>query len=185
MLNTILNADVWFENMLLGVRTPFFLHLFNWVTFFGNTIVVVAVTGIVGICLLLSQRFKAYAGGLAAAVIGASGASYILKILVGRARPSGLIPSAIETSFSFPSGHTTLAMTLYGFLAYLLCKLYPKNAAAIVTLATLVIFVIGFSRLYLGLHFPTDVLGGYLLGGLWLLIGIKITALLKRDAIVR
>ncbi|MDP2651866.1 MAG: phosphatase PAP2 family protein, partial [bacterium] len=178
MLSFILTADVWFENMLLSVRTPFFLQLFSIVTILGNTSVVIGVTGVTGLCLLFSKHDRAYVAGLATAVIGAASANYIMKILIERARPSGLIPSILETSSSFPSGHATLAVALYGFVAYLLCRLYPKNAVVIVTLATLVILAIGFSRLYLGVHFPTDVLAGYLLGGLWLILGIKITALL-------
>lgn len=185
MLGLILTADLWFENMLLGIRTLFFLHIFNGVTLFGNTVVVIGITGIVGMFLLFSKNYKSYAAGLFAAVIGAGATSYIMKTIIGRARPGGLIPSVVETSSSFPSGHATLAMALYGFIAFLLCKLYPKYTAAIVALATIIILAVGFSRLYLGVHFPSDVFAGYLLGGLCLLIGIKITALLKRNDIVK
>jgi len=185
MLDAILTADLWFENMLFSIRTPFFLDVFNWITVLGSTVVVATVTAIVVIILLFSQRFKIYTTGLIATVIGASATSYILKILIDRVRPSGLIPSAIETSSSFPSGHATLSVALYGFLAYLLCKIYPKNTVLISTLATLIILAIGFSRLYLGVHFPTDILAGYIFGGVWLLIGIKIMTLLKTNDIVR
>jgi len=185
MLSVILTADLWFENLLLTVRTPFFLHLFNWISLLGNTVVVLGIMGIIGLFLLFFKYDKAYVAGLFATVIGAGGMGYVMKMLIERARPNGLIPSTIETSFSFPSGHATLAMALYGFGAYLLCKLYPKNAAVIVTLTTLIILVIGFSRLYLGVHFPSDVFAGYLLGGIWLLIGIEITTLWKRNDIVK
>jgi len=185
MLNVISTADLWLENMLLGVRTPFFLHLFNWITLLGNTITVLAVTGIVVLFLLLYKKsYRAYAVGLAAAVIGAGITSYMVKIIVERARPGGLIPSVIDTSFSFPSGHATLAMALYGFLTYLLCKAYPKHTAFITALAVLFILAIGFSRLYLGVHFPSDIIAGYLLGVIWLLIGIKIASRLKRNDII-
>jgi len=186
MLTAVLNADLWFENFLLSIRTPFFLHLFNGITFLGSTAVIIAITGLsVFLLLFYKKRYRAYAVGLIATVIGASVTSYIVKLLVDRARPDGLISSIIETSPSFPSGHTTLGVALYGFLAYFLCKIYPKYTARIVTIATLLILAIGFSRLYLGVHFPTDVLAGYLFGGLWLLIGIKIVTLLKANAIVR
>ena len=178
-------SDAWFDNFLLSIRTPFILHIFNAVTLLGNTIVVVTITGIAGIFLLFSKQSKAYVAGLVAAVIGAGSADYIMKTIIERARPSGLIPSTIETSFSFPSGHATAGMALYGFLAYILCKLYPRHAPIIVTVATIVILAIGFSRLYLGVHFPSDVYAGYLLGGLWLLIGIEIVALIKRNDIMQ
>ncbi|MFH1704466.1 MAG: phosphatase PAP2 family protein [Patescibacteria group bacterium] len=179
MLNAIISADIWFENALLSVRTPFLLHLFNWVTLLGDTIFIVSITGIVIIFLLFYKYNKAYAIGLVATVVGARGTSYIMKILIERARPDGLIPAITETSSSFPSGHATLAMALYGFLTYLFCKRYPKNSVIITAIAMLAIIAIGFSRLYLGVHFPSDVLAGYLLGGIWLLIGIKITKLIR------
>lgn len=178
--NVLLAVDGWFENLLLGIRTPFFLLFFHWITALGSTVVVIMVTGIAGIVLFFSARYKAYAAGIVTTVIGASGTSYGMKIFIERARPSGLIPSIIETSFSFPSGHATLALALYGFLTYFFCKRYPKNAKTIVAISAPIILAIGFSRLYLGVHFPSDVLAGYLLGGLWLLIGIEITALLKK-----
>jgi len=176
--NFLLAADEWVETMLVSIRTPAFLHLFKCITMLGDTVVVIAVTGIAGIALIFS-RYKAYAAGLFTAVIGASGTSYLMKEMIERARPDGLIPSVIETSSSFPSGHATLAIALYGFLTFLLCKRYPKIAALITIKAIFVILAIGFSRLYLGVHFPSDVLAGYLLGGLWLFIGIEIAALLK------
>lgn len=171
---------------MLGIRTPFFLHLFNWITFWGSSTVIVTITGIVVLFLLFyKKRYQAYAVGLIATIIGAGITSNLLKMLVDRARPSGLIPVIFEEfSPSFPSGHATLGIALYGFLAYLLCKIYPKYTALIITITTLVILAIGFSRLYLGVHFPTDVLAGYLLGGLWLLIGIKIIARLQANDIV-
>ena len=70
MLSPILAADVWFENMLLGIRTPFFLHLFSWITFLGNTAVVIAITAI-ALLFFYKKRSAAYAAGLAGAVIGA------------------------------------------------------------------------------------------------------------------
>ena len=184
MLDLIAAADLWFENVMLAARTPFLLHIFSWITSLGDTIVVIGITGIVMICLLLFKNMKAYAAGLVAAVIGAGGTGYALKMIVGRARPSGLIPAATEASLSFPSMHATLAVALYGFLAYVLAKRYPRHAAAITILAVLGIFAIGFSRLYLGVHFPTDVLAGFVLGGVWLLAGIKISYAI-RNGIVR
>lgn len=185
MFHLIVAADQWFENVMLAVRTPFLLQAFNWITVFGNTSTIIAATGVALIFLWFFTHHKAYAIGLATSIIGAGVMGYIVKMIVERPRPGGFIPSTIETSFSFPSEHATLAIALYGFLTYLLCKRFPKNASAIMTMAALAILAVGFSRLYLGVHFPSDVIAGYLLGGLWLLIGIEIAALLKRDGIVR
>ncbi|MHB8660438.1 MAG: phosphatase PAP2 family protein [Minisyncoccota bacterium] len=170
----IVPMDVWFENLLFSVRTPFLLSVFNWITLLGNPFVVIGIAGFISILILLSKRGLLYVTGLAVTLLGAVASDYLMKILIGRARPGGLIPSTIETSFSFPSGHATAGIALYGFIAFLLCKLYPKNAGVTTAMAAAIILAVGFSRLYLGVHFPSDIIAGYALGGLWLLIGIQI-----------
>jgi len=84
----------------------------------------------------------------------------------GRARPERWL-DVHETSASYPSGHAVLSLAFYGFLAFVVWRSpLPAGArAAAVALCALWIAVIGWSRLALGAHFPTDVLGGYLLGG--------------------
>ncbi len=168
-------TDQWVENLLFSVRTPFLLTLFNWVTLFGNTLIVIGMAGIVGAFLLYSKTYRAQIAGLAVTLIGAASTGYVMKILIERMRPSGLIPSLIETSFSFPSGHATAAMAFYGFVAYLLCTLFPAKKLTVLAAAIAIIVSVGFSRLYLGVHFPSDVLAGYILGCLWILVGIGVT----------
>lgn len=171
----LLTIDLWFENLLLVHRTPLLLQVFNAITLLGNTVVVIGIMLVVGISLFFSRFYNAYVVGLAVTLIGAGGTDFIMKALIERARPNGLIPSTIETSSSFPSGHATFSLALYGFLTYFLCKHYPKYSALFITAGTILILLIGFSRLYLGVHFPSDVIAGFALGGLWLLIGIGIT----------
>lgn len=176
ILNSLLSADLWFENMLLGIRTPFGLQICNGITFFGNTATVILIAGIVGAILLLNKSYRPYIAGLVTTLAGAAGSAYVLKELVMRARPGGLIPyAAVETSYSFPSGHATASIALYGFIAFLLYKLYPRYKTGTIVVAVLIILSIGFSRLYLGLHFPSDVIAGYVVGGLWLWLGMWIT----------
>jgi len=172
-MNFISAADLQFDLYLLSIRSPFFVSLFKWVTWFGNEFVVVALTLLAGILLWRSLPLRIYALGLVTTVFGAGGTAYILKYLVGRARPVGLIPAIVETSPSFPSGHATLSMALYGFAAYVLCRQFPEKKPLIITATTLIILLVGFSRLYLGAHFPSDVLAGYIVGGLWLFISIR------------
>lgn len=165
-------SDQWFENVLYGVRSPLLLNVFGWITMLGNSIVVAGIGGVTSILLIRSGVYRVYALGLVTSLIGAAGTGYVMKMLVARPRPDGLIPSVTETSFSFPSGHATAAVALYGFLAYVLCKRYPSQKPLIVSGTALIVIAVGFSRLYLGVHFPSDVLAGYLLGGLWLLMGM-------------
>lgn len=179
-------ADTRFEEALYALRNPFLLGFFGWITFFGNAVVVAGLTATALMALLSSKAFRIYAFGLAATVAGAATMGYILKMLVARARPGGLLPAAIETSFSFPSGHATASLALFGFMTYLLCKMFPAKKAFFLVASIILIGSVGFSRLYLGVHFPSDVLAGYLVGGLWLLGGIEtVRYLRRREAVLR
>lgn len=91
-----------------------------------------------------------------------------IKILVHRPRPiSTFVTQFGLKDYSFPSGHATASMAIYITLAYLLSRRLPKPWGLACTVAlALLVFFIGLSRVYLGVHYPTDVLGGWLLGAL-------------------
>lgn len=103
-----------------------------------------------------------------------------------RPRPTG-IGVYREVFFSFPSGHATISAALFGYFAYFLWRQVDtwKTRLNILFATGILIMVIGFSRLYLGVHFLSDVLGGYLLGSLWLIIGICIRELRPLEPSVR
>jgi undecaprenyl-diphosphatase len=170
----ILN-DFQFDIFLLLYRTHLFLQIFGAITLLGNTAVVIGIMAIVGIALFFSRFHNAYVIGLATALVGAGGTDFVMKTLVGRARPGDPIRTLVETDPSFPSAHATFSMALYGFLAYFLCTHYPKYAPLFIAGASILILLIAFSRLYLGVHWPSDILAGLSLGALWLLIGIAVT----------
>jgi len=106
-------------------------------------------------------------------VTGAVLTTYLGKLLVARPRPEW--SQITELSFSFPSGHATAAMVLFGLLAFLLVRYAQSWSLKIHVLygAVFLIGTIGFSRVYLGVHYLSDVLAGYIVGGLWLLLGIS------------
>ncbi|MDO8742188.1 MAG: phosphatase PAP2 family protein [bacterium] len=165
--------DTWFENMIVTIRTPLLSHTFIWITHLGSIPFVAGIVAIAGILLVSSRKYWAYVVGFFVTLSGSVVSGYLLKELIARPRPGGIIPMLAETSGSFPSGHATIGIALYGFLAYLLYVLFPTQRPFIVVGATLLIALIGFSRLYLGVHFPTDVIAGYALGGIWLIIGVE------------
>ncbi|MFZ2167473.1 MAG: phosphatase PAP2 family protein [Minisyncoccia bacterium] len=177
MISSIIANDLWFEVILLSVRNPVLVQVMSVVTFFGNTSTVIVLAGLVGILLALarSRQGWSYLAGLGVALLGAAVSVSVLKVVVERARPDLFIQAVAETSFSFPSWHATGSVAFYGFVAFILCRLYPDYKKVVVVATTLVILVIGFSRLYLGVHFPSDVAAGYILGGVWLFAGIRLT----------
>jgi undecaprenyl-diphosphatase len=97
----------------------------------------------------------------------------LLKQLFQRARPD--LHRLIEIGgYSFPSGHATNAITVYGILSFLLWNHIATRRGRILLLfsSTFIIFSIGFSRIYLGVHYPSDVIAGYFVGGFWLIVAI-------------
>lgn len=174
MINSVVSFDWWFENLMLAIRTPFFLRVFEVVTFFGEPTTIIGLSAIVGLILFSSPRRRLLLAGFIVTLGGAALSGFALKDIVMRARPTGLIPFIHDTGFSFPSGHATGSMAFYGFIAFLISRSYPQHTFAVTIIAVFIILGIGFSRLYLGVHFPSDVIAGYALGGLWLLVGMRL-----------
>jgi membrane-associated phospholipid phosphatase len=109
--------------------------------------------------------------GLASAGIGAALLNNLLKVVFHRGRPIFATEFITRPSWSFPSGHAMDSMAGYGFLAFLLIQQTRDDARrkAIALAAAVLILLVGFSRIYLGVHYPSDVIGGYLAGGIWLI----------------
>ena len=114
---------------------------------------------------------------LAASSLLTTGCSTLLKLLFQRIRPEEVLPLVSQSSFSFPSGHAIISFVFYGLLILLLLP-HLKNKPAkycLTGLLCLLVFFIGLSRVYLGVHYPTDVLAGWSMG-LCLLILFKYAA---------
>ena len=109
---------------------------------------------------------------VAIAVGGGILINQLLKFWFQRPRPElWPITGARLTTFSFPSGHSTASLCYFGILAWLAWQYFKKPLVrwSCVVLAALIILLVGISRVYLGAHYPTDVLAGYLSGGVWLI----------------
>ncbi|MNS69179.1 phosphatidylglycerophosphatase B [compost metagenome] len=103
----------------------------------------------------------------AAALLGARACVMALKLGMARVRPASIY-SGLE-SYSFPSGHATSSMVTYGFLAFLLCLRQPwRVRIPVLALTAVAVVAIGVSRLYLGMHWLSDVAAGYALGLAWI-----------------
>jgi membrane-associated phospholipid phosphatase len=101
---------------------------------------------------------------------------YSLKHLFQRTRPQlWEILVARPSSYSFPSGHAMSSMAVYGLAALLLTRVYPQQRWPLQLGAAILISLIGFSRVYLGVHWPSDVLGGFILGSVLGYAGLSLT----------
>ena len=141
------------------------------VTALGGFTVVSLVT-VAAIGFLVVSRRLGSAGLLAASVIGGTVLSNLLKMVFARPRPD-LVAHAVEvSSLSFPSGHAMLSAITYLTLGALLARSEerPARRAYILGVAVLLTLAIGVSRIYLGVHYPTDVLAGWAVGAAWAMI---------------
>ncbi len=171
--DSIIYVDHIVANLMAQWRTPELVHFFTWITYLGRGPVVVCVIMVVSALFWLYRRYD----DLIAFFVSVSGSLFLLwlsKLAFHRPRPD--IALYFESTYSFPSGHATIAVSLYGFLGYLLIH-YASTLRAKLNLffsATVLILCIGFSRIYLGEHYLSDVYAGYLLGTIWVITGVTV-----------
>jgi membrane protein DedA with SNARE-associated domain/membrane-associated phospholipid phosphatase len=159
--------------------TPAGLSFWHAVSLAGGTTALMAVGCAVAAVLLARRRFWLMAGWVSA-LVGALVLDITLKVLVRRPRPGLVGVHGLGTvhglaSWSFPSGHAMVSLVAYGMLAYLSIlaarRSWPSWLA--VGVAAVVVLAIGFSRLYIGVHYFSDVVGGYAAGAVWLSVCIS------------
>lgn len=171
----VVRADEAVNGSLAPYRAQPLLDAVIWLTAFAANPAIVAVcvtaTGFLGVARLSHLILPLWV-----AFLGGQFTSWILKHLVGRSRPE-FLEIASATSPSFPSGHSISAMAVYGFLAYVLAAHRPAGWLALVApiACSALIPLIGFSRMFLSLHYASDVLGGFLVGAFWLLVAISLS----------
>lgn len=150
-------------------RTPLLDRIMFDLTTLGDGIVVMMLVAVASIFLWLTQhRWSVYI--LILGVIGGKVLNNALKLLFARPRPTIVEGIDQVSSAAFPSGHAMSAIIAYGSVAYLVARLGPTRRLRNTTwaIACLLILGIGSSRMYLGVHYPSDVLGGFLAGLAWL-----------------
>ena len=176
-LDTVIILDKQVNAWFFGLRDIFAEKIFLSFTMLGEALFVIILSVIISL-LLWHWRKKWQIISMWTAIVGSEVTTYILKLIVDRARPSDAL--ILEHSASFPSGHATIAIAFYGFLAYLLLREIKKYRALTLVVSIIIILAIGFSRLYLGVHYLSDVLVGYLIGVVWLVIGIELDNMVAR-----
>jgi membrane-associated phospholipid phosphatase len=154
---------------LHGRATDPFTDVFRVITTFGNFVTLLTVT-VLAVAFLWWRRRQTDALFVALAFLGAQVLSTGMKLGFRRERPFFPDPLATESTFSFPSGHSLVSLAVYGSIALLLARQVQRPAwrAFLFAGTAVLVLAIGFSRLYLGVHFLSDVLAGWAAGSAWL-----------------
>jgi membrane-associated phospholipid phosphatase len=162
-------TDQRLADWLHGRATDPFTEVFRAITWTGNFVTLLAVT-LVAVVVLWRRRRKTDALFVALAFLGAQVLSNGMKLGFRRERPFFPDPLATESTFSFPSGHALVSLAVYGSIALLLARRISSGPLRLLLLGgtALLVLAIGFSRLYLGVHFLSDVLAGFAAGTAWL-----------------
>lgn len=167
LLDGVVNAG------LAPWRTRVLLAAFAWLTQVG--------TGAAGAAIALMASGLLWSGGRLALVgplwltfVGAQATTWSLKFVTARVRPP-FLEGVTAASPSFPSAHATVSTAIYGFLALAIAEGLPASArTAVFGVAGLLIVLICFSRLFLSLHYLSDVLAGGVVGAAWLVLGWRL-----------
>jgi membrane protein DedA with SNARE-associated domain/membrane-associated phospholipid phosphatase len=170
-LDPLVRADQSIYQFLTALRTPWGDQIMVAVTEFGDSLMNAAILIVVLLVLLCKRQFRAAAYWVIAA-LGGAGLVELFKWLLHRPRPIDIYQGIF--SWSFPSGHTTMSVVLFTFLAILLVRSFSSKWRWLpFAIAIGLSLLIAFSRLYLGAHWLSDVLGGLSLGWAWAtLLGI-------------
>ena len=154
-----------------GIHTPLGIKCFNLITYTGSSVAFLFLTLFISFYLLSKQRVNE-AIFLNVSLFSAWWIMILLKNVFERSRPAGEALT-IASGFSLPSGHAMLSMAFYGFLAGLLLR-HEKSSRARWGAALLFIWVIliGFSRIYLNVHYLSDVLAGFILGFIIMILSL-------------
>ncbi|MFX3673092.1 MAG: phosphatase PAP2 family protein [Paenisporosarcina sp.] len=171
--NQIIQFDKALLSFIQNLETPLLTTIMKFFSEIGagSSIKILALISIIVLFFFFKHRSELILFTMV--LIGSHYLFRVLKQLFQRARPD--LHRLIEIGgYSFPSGHATNAITVYGILSFLLWRHIPTRwgRALLICFSTIIIFSIGFSRIYLGVHYPSDVIAGYFVGGFWLAITI-------------
>ena len=170
MINILEQIDANIYSMLFRIINPINTSIMMCISFFASGGALIVLT----ILLLLLLKKKQIPEYMALNLIIVFILNRLLKVIIKRPRPQAFA-LVIENGYSFPSAHAMIGFAFYGFIVYLIMKSKKSKIQKIIysTLLSLLIFLIGISRIYLGVHYASDIVGGFLIALLYLVIFIK------------
>lgn len=165
------NNISWFDepvyNFIISFKDYFLTDVMNIISFFASVTFLIVVC-VISLISLLWKRYNSLF--LIATLVLSSGSNIILKAIFRRDRPELIRWLTTESGFSYPSGHSMASMAFYGAFLVLVKHSNIKTKWIIYISTGLLIFLIGVSRIYLGVHYPSDVIGGWAFGYLFVCI---------------
>lgn len=178
MFDLIFGLDDGVERYIHSINQAYLDSFFNFITRFGGFFVITLVC--LSVILFLWKRNRDLIKYFVVAVVSNEALVYLAKKIIDRPRPFRAVIYG-EHGGSMPSGHAAISILLYGYICYLIVKFYPHrwSKSMMIFLLSGLILLIGFSRLYLDVHYFSDVVAGYLLGAATLFYLVKIS--LKRQ----
>ncbi|NML61682.1 phosphatase PAP2 family protein [Massilia sp. RP-1-19] len=178
--------DEWLARWFNARATPAFTQAMLYLTHAHNTAGMLVMTSVLGIYFYL-RKAPYWLLALLVSVPGGMLLNVVLKHIFQRARPSLDNPLLTLTTYSFPSGHTVAATLLYGLVAaYLVCVASRWKARCLIVLgACVMVGLVGLSRMYLGVHYLSDVLAAIAEGCGWLAVCITGVSTLRRRRAAR
>lgn len=176
-------VDIWLTGVLFTLRSGAGVFIMSTLTLFASPLAIIALLGVASTTLLVRKQWRS-AVALLGGLVATQAFTYFAKILFHRDRPSEVLHTVIEDSFSFPSGHATSAAFVAGILVYVFLqakKRSPREKYSAILLGLLFVVAIDFSRLYLGVHYLTDVVAGNMVG----LVGALSTIWILKSGLLR
>ncbi|MFH1430011.1 MAG: phosphatase PAP2 family protein [Candidatus Uhrbacteria bacterium] len=173
MLDAISTLDTTILHMATVMHGSLFVPIASLITALGDwRVVLFVVVAALLILWLFAQRRTIIA--LVISVVGSEAMVFLGKLAFHRQRPEGALIA--ESTYSFPSGHATIAIALYMFLAILLARQRQRQwqGSLILAFGIVIAIALGASRIILGVHYLSDILCGYAIGTLWLVIALMV-----------
>jgi membrane-associated phospholipid phosphatase len=167
--------DSMIQDFIISLRTDWLTPFFQFVTHLGDQIAYLITSILLAAYFWIRSRNWSFSLQMITVLIVASLSNIVLKRAINRTRPS-LEHLVDVNTLSFPSGHAMSAMAFYGFLIYLCIRFTMKKwvRVILVTILSLLIVSIGLSRVYLGVHYPSDVAAGFLGGLIWVAFSVVV-----------
>lgn len=163
----------WFDLPIIHLvqhnTLPMITKLMKKISFIGSDVFLAAASFCIGIYLLYLRQFRLLTA-FSTCMIFSGIFNFIFKNIFERPRPE-ILRLGKAAGYSFPSGHAMAGICFYLFLAFMISLAFKKTSHKIITyvIACCFILIIGISRIYLGVHYPSDVLAGYTFGAAWFL----------------